>query len=96
MATYDAFIVEEGVIGERQLNVHDAFKLTLYPTELTGEKIIIAKNGIMNKPFFYDPDNIQTSGERKVMEYQGHFTWGEGNTPPRKHPLETSWTRIKV
>lgn len=36
------------------------------------------------------------SGSKPVRILKGHTTWGDGNTPPRLHPLETSWTRKRV
>ena len=46
-------------------------------------------------PFFILGEQNEVAG-KKVRRLQGHTTWGDGNTPPRLYPLETSWTRTKV
>lgn len=92
MATYEGVILTDTESLNHAPTVFNAIKLPVVNDYADLEQTVFVAR---KAPFFILGNQNEVAG-KKVRRLLGHTTWGDGNTPPRLYPLETSWTRKKV
>jgi hypothetical protein len=59
---------------------------------LGGLRVQRVESVIITSPFYWEDDvPVEKHGIRQPTSYVGMITWGDGNVPPRRYPLELSW-----
>lgn len=95
MAEYNGVITAKYDNGIREKIVwEDVGFIDVFPILSSEREVKVFEADKTN--IFYFPDDVNdftTIGQKQVMEYNGHFTWGEGYVEPRQHPLEITWRK---
>lgn len=90
--TFNGFVDNYG-FGTKSTVSFNGFTTAEHSAGLRQTKIVPV---VLVQPFYWDesltPEEI---GVKQPNEFKGFFTWGDGNIPPRRSPLEISWRNPK-
>ena len=92
---YEGVVLSDSMLAaDREKRTFDVYINWVVPLELERETKINSVHIIPLFPEFRDEDGEYGAGKIKNV-FEAIFPFGDSQAPPRREPLETSWTRVR-